>query len=150
MTADVIDLRKAERFTAVEPIAGTFGGSDMTVQNIGVLGLQIVHAQPLRIGTRARVVFRRGDAAVATQANLIWSHLSRTPDDSGKLLYVSGLRIENAEPQYAAAINTLFRIGAIRPDTESMDRKRARILEREEARKSQMKVIVPTGGGMGT
>ena len=150
MTAEVIDLRKAERFTVVQPIDGTFGGSEMSVKNIGVTGLQIVHAHPMRIGTRARVVFRSGGVDVTTQAHLIWSHLSRTPDDSGKLLYVSGLHVDNAEPQYAAAINTLFRAGTVRPDTESMDRKRARALEREEARKSQMKVIPPTSGGMGT
>jgi hypothetical protein len=145
MTAEVIDLRKGDRFTVLVPLAGTFGTSDITVANIALVGLQIVHAQPLRIGTRARVTVHHADISVVTQARLLWSHLSQTPDDSGKLLYVSGIRLENPDAQYAAAVNALFRIGAIRPDTQSMDRKRERTKEREEARKSQMRMTPPTG-----
>ncbi|HKR63419.1 MAG TPA: hypothetical protein VJZ00_06770 [Thermoanaerobaculia bacterium] len=141
MTANVIDLRKGERFVVLEPIYGTFGPSDMTVRNLGVGGLQIVHAQPLRIGTRGRVVFQHRDVAVNVHARLLWSHLSRTPDESGKFLYVSGVILENAEAPYAAAVNSLFRMGVTRPDTQSMDRKRERVAEREEARKSQMKMV---------
>jgi hypothetical protein len=144
MTGNASDLRKGERFIAVALISGTFGASEMTVTNFGIAGLQISHAHPMRIGTRARVSFQRGDVTIAAQARLLWSHLSQTPDSSGKLLYVSGLRLDNPDAEYAAAIHALFRNGAIELDTESMGRKRTRMLEREEARKSQVKLI-PNG-----
>jgi hypothetical protein len=138
MTGNLADLRKGERFTAVALIVGTFGTSEMTVTNFGIAGLQISHAHPLRIGTRARVAFQRGDVAIATQARLLWSHHSQTPDPSGQLLYVSGLRLENPDAEYGGAIHGLFRLGAIELDTGSMARKKTRMEEREEARKSQL------------
>lgn len=144
MTPDASDLRKGERFAAVALIAGTFGPSEMTITNLGIAGVQIAHAHPMRIGTRARLAFHRGDLTVVTQARLLWSHLSQTPDASGKLLYVSGLRLENPDAQYANALNTLFRNGALQLDTESMEKKRVRLAERAEARRSQMRVI-PNG-----
>lgn len=147
MSVEVVDLRKGERFLAVEPITGMFGTADMSIANVSLAGMQIIHAQPVRLGTRARTTFRHGEINVAIQARIIWSHLSRTPDHAGKLLYVSGLRIENADPQYAAAINALFRAGVIRPDRDSMERKRLLVAEREKARHSAPKVI-PTGGGV--
>jgi hypothetical protein len=145
MTIDVNDLRSGERYSVLEPLPGTFGPSDMKVTNMGTSGLQILHPHPMRLGTRARVTFQHGEISVVTEARLLWSHLSQTPDPSGKLLYVSGLHIENPTPQYAAAINSLFRIGAVRQDTESMEKKRARTQEREKARRSQMSGIPSSG-----
>jgi len=145
MTTNVNDLRGGERYSVLEPLPGTFGSSDMKVMNLGTSGMQILHPHPMRIGTRARVTFQRGDVSVTTEARLLWSHLSQTPDNSGKFLYVSGLRIENPDPQYAAAINSLFRAGAVQKDTDSMEKKRVRALEREKARKSQMSGIPSSG-----
>jgi hypothetical protein len=116
----------------------------VTIANISLGGLQIVHAQALRIGSRARMAFHYRDLAVAVPAKVIWSHLSKNPDPSGKLLYVSGLQLESADTQFAFAVNALFRSGAVRQDSESMERKKARIQEREEARKALMKARPPT------
>jgi hypothetical protein len=139
MTLTVEELRKADRFVAVEPISGTFGQAEATVVNVSIGGVQITHPQPLRIGTTARLVFKRGDAAVATQARVLWSHAA--PGAAGKLVYRSGLRIEAVDPQYAMALNSLIRAGIIRQDLESLDRKRKRDEEREEKRKSGPRFI---------
>jgi hypothetical protein len=147
MTAEVENTRKGERFTTLVLLPGTFGPAEVTIANISVAGLQIVHPQAVRVGSRARIAFHYRDIAVASPAKVIWSHLSKNPDPSGKLLYVSGLQLESADTQFASAVNSLLRLGAVRQDSESMDRKRARMLEREEARKALLKMNPPTSSG---
>ena len=135
----VEELRKTDRFTALEPIAGTFGPAEALVLNLSIGGAQISHPIPIRIGTTGRLAFRRGDVVVTTQARVLWSHVA--PGPGGKLMYCSGLRIEAVDPSYAMAINSLIRSGAIRQDLDSMDKKRKRMIEREEKKKSGPKMI---------
>ena len=139
MNMTVEELRKADRFVAVEPIAGTFGPTEASVVNVSISGAQITHPLPLRIGTVGRLAFKKGDAAVATQARVIWSHAA--PGAGGKLVYRSGLKIEAVDPQYAMALNSLIRAGAIQQDLDSLERKRKRDQEREEKKKSGPRAI---------
>lgn len=135
----VEELRKTDRFAAVEPIAGTFGPADASVADLSVGGAQITHAQPIRIGTTGRLTFRRGDVAVNTHARVIWSHVA--PGPGGQLVYRSGLKIETVDASFAMAINSLIRAGAIHQTIDSLDRKRERMIEREEKKKSGPKMI---------
>jgi hypothetical protein len=143
MPDEVVDLRKGDRFIFADPVSGTFSASDVSVVNLSLTGVQIAHAEPLRIGTRARIMFHRGGVSIGVQASVVWSHLRRT--ETG-MSYRSGLRIEAADPQFAVAVNTLIRNGALHRDEESLERKKQRMAEREEARKSQARMI-PTSGG---
>src|SRR5688500_19499876 len=137
------ELRKTDRFVVTDPITVTSGPTDGTLLNLSIGGAQVTHPQPVRIGTVARLAFRRGDVIVTTQARVIWSHV--VPSAGGKLTYRSGLRIEAADPQYAMAINSLLRAGAIRQDLDSLDKKREREHQREVKRQSGPKPI-PTAG----
>ena len=128
MTEEVIDLRKGDRFHAVVPIGGSFNAADVTVINVSVTGAQIMHVAPIRIGTRARLAFRHGDVTVSVQVQVVWSHLWQTATGHA---YRSGVRLDAADVQYAAAVNALIRVGAIQRDTESLERKRQREMERE-------------------
>lgn len=143
MTMSVEELRKADRFVSVEAIAGTFGPTETTIVNLSISGAQITHPAPLRIGTVARLAFKRSEASVNAQARVLWSHAA--PGAGGKLIYRSGLRIEAVDPQYAMALNALIRAGVIRQDIDSLERKRKRDMEREEKKKSGPKpLLVPT------
>ncbi len=144
MTIEVIELRKGDRFLATEPFPGSFGAVEVMVLDLSLGGAQLSHPQPLRIGTHAKLSFRRGDVAAAIPAHVVWSHMSPT---KGGMSYVSGLKVEAADPQYAMALNTLLRAGVLHKDTESLDKKRERMLEREQLRKSQQRII-PTSGGV--
>ena len=138
MTTEVVDLRKGERFSVIEPLTGTFGPAEVAVLNLSLGGAQISHPQPVRIGTRAKLWCRRGDVTITVSATVVWSHL--TPTSAG-MIYFSGVRLDAADPQYALAINTLMRGGAIRQELDSLDKKKQRLREREEARKSQVRII---------
>ena len=131
---NVEDLRSGERFVLLHPIPGSFGASEISLVNIGLAGVQIAHAQPLRIGTRARLWFRYGPSSVSTQARVIWSHLSQEKNANGKLLYQTGLKIESADGEYAMAMSALFQSGVLQRDPESLERKRQREAEREKRR----------------
>ena len=140
MNPDIKDLRAIERYVVVEPLPGSFGAASITVVDIAEQGTQIEHAQPLRLGARGRLWFRRGDISASVQALVIWSRLSEKPNDEGKLLYRSGLRVEDAEANFGPAIQRLADHGVIRRDTDSLDRKRRKFVEREHEKTSKPSV----------
>jgi hypothetical protein len=144
MTIEIIELRKGDRFLATEQISGTFGPAEVVVIDLSLGGAKLSHPQPLRIGTHAKLIFKRGDITATVQAHVVWSHLSRA---GGGMSYVSGLKLEAVEPQYAMALNALLRAGVLRKEVDSLDKKRERMIEREQLRNSQKRVI-PTSSGM--
>lgn len=124
-----------------EAIIGSFGSAAITVKDLSASGAQIEHAQPLRIGTKARLWFKRTDVTASAYGLSVWSRLSKTPDVNGKYLYRSGLRIEFGLEEFILAVQALIDRGVARPDIDSMDRKRQRLLDRQNEKKPLMKVI---------
>lgn len=143
MTIEIIELRKGDRFVATEPLSGTFGSVDVMVVDLSLGGVQLFHPQPLRIATRAKLTFQRGDVSATVTAHVVWSHLSKK---GGGMSYVSGLKLDSVEPQYGMALNSLLRAGVLRKDGESLKKKKERMEEREALRKSQQPRMIPTAG----
>jgi hypothetical protein len=143
MNEDVTDLRKSDRFVAVDPIDGSFGATGITVLNLSLGGAQIMHAAPLRIGTRATLTFHKYGESASVIVIVVWSHLSQT---TGGLRYKSGVRLDAPDVSYARALNAFVRAGVITPDSESLERKRQREAERELRRKSSPKMSPPAPG----
>ena len=127
---DVTDLRSTERFRVAQPLSGSFGLATVAVVDVSAGGAQIEHTQPLRLGSRARLLLKRGEVAVAVPAQTVWSHLSKTPNSEGKYVYRSGVRLEQATQEYVAAMQLLFEQGAITADPESLERKKKKELEK--------------------
>ena len=144
MTIEIIELRKGDRFLATEQIHGTFGPAEVIVIDLSLGGAKFSHPQPLRIGTHAKLTFKIGDISASAQGVVIWSHLARA---TGGMSYVSGVKLESVEPQYGMALNALLRAGVLRKEIDSLEKKKERMIEREELRKSQRRVI-PTSSGM--
>ena len=84
--------------------------------------------------------FKRGEVSASVHALVIWSRLSEKPNDEGKLLYRSGLRVEDSEETLGPAIQALADHGVIRRDTESLERKRRKFVERESEKSSKPSV----------
>jgi hypothetical protein len=141
MTIEVVDLRRGDRFNIVESLAGSFGAAEVAVLNLSLGGAQISHPQPLRIGTKAKLSFRRGDVSVTVQAAVVWSHLAST---KAGMIYHTGIKLDAPDAQYALALNTLMRADVLRHETDSLEKKKQRMQEREEARKSQARMIPPS------
>ena len=141
MIDEVTDTRKSDRFYAADPIAATFNGAEVTIMNVSLGGAMIMHAQPIRIGTHAQLAFRNEGTKVSVPVQVVWSHLAQTTEG---LSYRSGVRLDAPDVLYAAALNALLRAGSVQRDTESLERKKQREIERELRRKSGPK-IVPVG-----
>ncbi len=140
---DMKDLREAERFVVLEPLIGSFGSASVTILNLAEHGMQVEHAQPLRLSTRGRVWFKRGDVAVNNQGIIIWSHLSKTPNDKGKYLYHSGIRFETQDVTMLEALHALSNHGVVRLDEHSLQRKQQRLdaMQQERRNRPLFKVI---------
>ena len=134
---DINDLRAADRFGAVEPLPGGFGSASVTILNLASRGVQIEHSQPLRLSLNGRLWFRRGDVAVSVQGRVVWSHLSKTRDPNGKLLYHSGIHVPEEAGDLGGAIAALARHGIVQKDGDSLDRKRATAEEKEQQRQTR-------------
>ncbi|SRR5712691_11375500 len=145
MEPSIQDLRGSERYVVTEALSGSFGSAQVTLVDVAEQGAQIEHPQPLRLATKGRLWFKRGEVSVSLHAFVVWSRLSKTPNDHGKYLYRSGLRIDEGAAEFLSAMQMLAEHGAIRKDTDSLERKRKRHEQREQERvgKSVMK-YVPT------
>jgi len=133
---EIKDLRSGERFVVAEGLFGTFGAADCKILNVAEQGAQIAHTQPIRIAARARLWFKRGEASANVHGFVVWSHLSKTPDDSGAYFYHSGVRVEDANA-FAAVLQSLADQGVLRRDHESLERKKERLAQREQERKAR-------------
>ncbi|HVE72844.1 MAG TPA: PilZ domain-containing protein [Thermoanaerobaculia bacterium] len=140
MNDDVIDLRKSDRFVVVEPIEGIFGATPIVLLNVSLGGLQVLHAAPLRIGTRATLSFHKNGESASVVVLVVWSHLSQTSEG---LRYRSGVKLDAPDVGYARALNAYVRLGIVAMDTDSLERKRQREQEREMRRKSSPKMPLP-------
>ncbi len=143
MEPDIKDLRGSERYAVVDRLSGSFGSAQVTLIDLGEQGVQIEHPQPLRLATKGRLWFKHYDLSVSLHAFVVWSRLSKTPNDHGKYLYRSGLRIDEGAEAFLSALQKLAAHGAVKKDTESLDRKRRRQEEREQEKigKPTMKAV---------
>jgi len=132
MTIEVKELRLGQRYVLDTPVSASFGATEVQIVNISTGGVQIIHPLPQRIGSTSRLHFRIGDVMVSTNARMLWSHLAKTPNTSGKMMYQSGLRIE--DPEFAASVKALVERGIVNEDSDSLDRKRKRLIEKEKER----------------
>lgn len=140
MSSDMKELRSTQRFVTTEPLTGSFVTAAITIADIGETGAQVEHAQPLRLATRGRLSFRGGGDSFAGYGVVVWSHLSKAPNEKGKLSYRSGIRFEDDATDFAKLIDTLLALSVIRVDNDSLERKRLRIAEREAARSGRQVV----------
>jgi hypothetical protein len=132
MEADIKDLRGSERYIVTERLSGSFGAAQVAVLDLAEQGAQVEHAQPLRLATKGRLWFKRGEVAVSLHAFVVWSRLSKIPNEQGKYLYRSGLRIDEGVSEFVLAMQMLAEHGVIKKDSDSLNRKRRRHEEREQ------------------
>ncbi|HXI13696.1 MAG TPA: hypothetical protein VNM92_13790 [Thermoanaerobaculia bacterium] len=141
--------RSKERYVAERSIAGSFCSASVTLQDIAKDGVQIEHSNPLRVATKGRLAFSGvGTEVVVVQGIVIWSRLLPAPNESGKYLYRSGIRIEDQEEIMLAAIQRLLGRGLLWHNDQSLDRKREALLERhrEKSRHLYLRPIVREEG----
>jgi len=142
MTVEIKELRSGQRYVLDHPVSASFGATEVQIVNISTGGIQIIHPLPQRIGSSSRLWFRIQDTAVSTSGRMIWSHLSKD-ENTGKTTYRSGIRIEDLE--FAAVVNSLVERAILKADSDSLDRKKKLLLEKEKRRSDKHMVkALPT------
>lgn len=133
------DSRGVLRFNVRRPLPAQFLGLETAALNLSGGGLQIEHTEPLKLGAHGplRVDDVSEGETLTFQARVVWSHLSRNIDPSGKFLYRSGLFLLEPPPSAIGALGRLVHtIG--QPDRDSIERKKE-----SDARKSRSLEAVP-------
>jgi hypothetical protein len=132
MEPDIRDLRGRERFRVKQRLSGSFGAAEITLIDVAEEGAQIEHAEPLRLATKGRLWFKRAEVSVSLHAFVVWSRLSKTPNELGRHLYRSGLRFDEGAGNFQQAMHMLAEQGVIERDDDSLNRKKKRAEEREQ------------------
>lgn len=132
---NVAEARRRPRFNLRTPVPATFAGTPASVTNLSAEGLGIEHPGAMKINAAGsiRIDSPENIAGVAFRARIRWSQLSNTADRGGKLLYHSGVEIEEASDASAGLLGRLIRAGGV-ADRDSLDRKRQAVSERLQAR----------------
>lgn len=143
-TPDLNDLRDSDRFISDRPVIGSLGSVAITIVNMGIGGLQVEHADPLKIGNQSRLSLEIPEAKLPEmRARVVWSRLSKTPNQQGKYLYRSGLRVDEDKDILARSIGFLIKSGRVHLDGHSLERKKQ--AQEEKARRAaepHMKLIL--------
>jgi hypothetical protein len=141
---DVAELRRSERHVALVPLRAYLGTAEVVIQDLSEGGFQIEHADPIKLSASTMITFDNPKTyeSIEFRVRVVWSRLSSTPNARGKLLYRSGLRIEQADEVNRNALRRLI-ASATRPDTEALDRKRKKAsdLAKERSSRPVVKVI---------
>jgi len=132
MTIEVKEMRSGQRYVLDTPLSASFGSTEVHIVNISTGGVQLIHPLPQRIGSTSRLWFRISDVTVSTTGRMVWSHLAKTPSANGKLMYSSGIKVE--DPEFAASVQALITRGLVKSDNDSLERKKKRLIEKERER----------------
>ncbi|HVT44661.1 MAG TPA: PilZ domain-containing protein [Thermoanaerobaculia bacterium] len=151
----VSELRAKRRWNCREPLPAQFAGFSVTIVDLSEGGFKLEHLDPLKIGTAGTIRIPNPDTKeeFSIRVKIVWSHLSSRTGEKGKLLYNSGVRIEESIEPVAGAFGRLVRACGVR-DADSLERKRQVLIEREEARVRATRGVlnrrdVPSSGDIG-
>ena len=129
---EVRDTRGQTRFVFRFPIEGTFNAYAIRLCNISSSGAQIEHADPLKLQSTAKLVINlpRSVDTITMRGQIVWSKLSRTPNEEGRYLYRSGVRLDGHSAALAATVDRIITVYSGEEDRESLDRKRDLLKEK--------------------
>ncbi len=132
-SVEVANLRKHPRFFFDDPLPAVFNGVEMRVVNLSGGGLLVEHAEAFKVGSSSSVRMTSDALKEDTsfRAKVVWSKLSNTANEKGKLLYRSGLSILDASGETLGFLGRLIRTLG-RADKDSMERKRLAFAERQK------------------
>ena len=140
---DVAELRRAERYVALDPIPARYGAVDVIIDDLSEGGFQIEHGSPVKLGSSAWIDFEnpRTFETIEFRCRVVWSRLSSRQDTNGRPLYRSGVRIEDADEKNRSALQRLLK-QATRPDTDSMEKKKKKLRAAAAAKASRPSITI--------
>lgn len=143
-TVEIEDFRKGPRFIVEPPIRGSLNGEPVEIYNIGEWGIQVEGRSKVARGSYAELRFALpiSERVVRLEARITWC---RQAKKSGTLdwPYRCGLRIEGLSAFTVESLAQLLRARVVRPDRDSLERKRQLAREQRLLRAADEKPAPP-------
>ncbi len=94
------ERRRVQRVRLIQPLRGTVGEQKIFVLDVSLLGLRIVHQEPLgNLRDECRLIFEWQGGRIELRCRIVRSELQRPVSGPSRTLYHSGLEIVFAPPQ---------------------------------------------------
>jgi Tfp pilus assembly protein PilZ len=144
----VEESRSAKRYIIDPPLQASLGSATLTIIDAGETGVQAEHAVPVKLGATARLLVQIPGVSdpLKLEGRVVWSRLSKKPNEHGKYLYRSGIRVENAAETIRDAVEKLHARSQAEPDHLSLMKKETiRKEKQEKLLHPQMKMTMQKG-----
>jgi len=132
---EVTETRTRSRYVFATPVSASLNGVPVRILNISSTGLQMENADAFKLRTPYRLVVTlpRSIDTITLRGVVVWSRLSRTPNQEGKYLYRSGLHFESLAA-VSAPVERIITIYSGEEDARSLERKREALLAKSQSK----------------
>jgi hypothetical protein len=132
---EVHDARRGPRFIVDPPIQAVLGSHQVQIYNIAEGGIQIEVPEKLPRSMYAEIRFSLpiSPRVIRLEARVAWCRQARKDGLATAWPYRCGLRIEGLTAFTVESLAALLRAHVVRPDRNSLERKRRLIEERRRA-----------------
>lgn len=129
---DVVDSRRGPRFLLDPPIRGTFDDVEIDIYNIGENGLQAEFREKMMRGRFGEVRFTLpiSPRVIRLQGRITWCRQA-IKRQSLAWPYRCGIKVEHIHALTIDALAELLRRKLVRPDRNSLERKRKLLMQRQ-------------------
>ncbi len=144
--AELKEFRRTPRFLVEPPIAAVLDGEQVAIYNIGESGIQVEIANSLHRNTYADLRFSLpfSPRVIRLEVRVAWCRQARKSEAVRVWPYRCGLRVEHLSAFTVESLAQLLRAKLVRPDRDSLERKRRLMMEREsKARQEAAVEVVP-------
>ena len=131
----VEDFRRSPRFIVEPPIPAVLGTHHVQIYNIGESGIQVEVAEKLQRGLYAEMRFSLpiSPRVVRLEGRIAWCRQAKKNDFTQQWPYRCGVRIDGLTAFTIESLATMLRTKIVRPDRDSLERKRRMLEERQRA-----------------
>jgi hypothetical protein len=131
---EVNDSRRTPRFIFDPPIEGSFNGERVLIYNITQEGVQIEHKEKLQRGTWGELQFSLpfSPRMIRLQGRVNWVRVAKQSNPLEAWPYRCGIRVEHLHALTIESLTELLRSRAVRPDKDSLERKRKKIAAQQQ------------------
>lgn len=132
MIPEVLDFRRAPRFVVDPPIVGAFDGHEVYICNIGETGLQVEYPSKIPRGTFGVLRFSLpgSEKIIRLSGRTAWCRMVKKHKVLERIRYRIGVRIEGLSPFTIETLAQLLKAKLLRPEKDSMEKKRRLVQER--------------------
>jgi hypothetical protein len=135
---EIKELRRRPRFELTAELSARFTGIPVRLIDVSAGGLQMEHADPVRLGSSGTLVID-GEDLIEVRSRVVWSRLLPRPGQPN--LYRSGLSFTEID-EVAGKLGRFIRAYG-RPEHGSLERKRERLTARHEKKPTMVFINVP-------